>query len=188
MAERKTTKRKPAKQKTDLAKPDKAKDSETLATVTRNGKELNIKKWHIAGICIPPICIAGARELPKEATGVLELKFEAIKVALFSDSKSLQDKAIDTILGDLVAGAYQDKLIVYSRAPSGDSEYSLSALTGMQKIRQAADTHLLNVIKAVRDIKRPPVNVVVREAQQVNVAEQINQADKQVNIAKDRQP
>jgi hypothetical protein len=42
------------------------------------------------------------------------------------------------------------------------------------------------MIKAVRDIKRPPVNVVVKEAQQVNVAERINQADKQVNIAKNQ--
>jgi len=47
---------------------------------------------------------------------------------------------------------------------------------------------LLNIVKAVRDIKRPPVSVVVKQADQVNVAEQINQGEQQVNIAKNGQP
>ena len=57
----------------------------------------------------------------------------------------------------------------------------------LQKQRQLADIHLLNIIKAIRDIKHPPVQVVVKQAEQVNVGEQINQADKQVNISKDKQ-
>jgi hypothetical protein len=88
------------------------------------------------------------------------------------------------MLGDLVAGAYQDKLITYTRVPVGHNINSVEALNAMQKVRQSADSHLLNIIKAVRDIKRPPVNVVVKEAEQVNVAEQINQGEQQVNIGK----
>jgi len=66
--------------------------------------------------------------------------------------------------------------------PSGYSKNSIEALNSIQRARQSADTHLLNIIKAIRDIKRPPVNVVIKEAEQVNVAEQINQGEQQVNI------
>ena len=183
MTQKKTKKKKPAKQTTDLAKPDKAEDSEILATITVNGRELDLKKWHIAGICIPPVCIVGQNKFPKEVKEFLELKLEAMKVALFSESKSLQDKAIDTILGDLVAGAYQDKLIAYTVNPSEDYQDNLDTARRIQQSRQSADTHLLSILKAVRDIKQPPVNVIVKEAEQVNVAEQINQGDKQVNVA-----
>ena len=183
MAKKATKRRKPAKKKTDLAKRGKPKNSEILATMIRDGKKVNIEKWHIAGICVLPVCISGADELSKEQKARFELKFEAVKIALCSDSKKLQDTVVDTILGDLVAGAYQDKLIAYTRIPVGDRQNSLDALSGIQRVRQSADTHLLNIIKAVRDIKRPPVNVVVKQAEQVNVAEQINQGDKQVNIA-----
>lgn len=169
------------KKKNGLAKKNKAKDSEVLATMTCNGKKMNIERWHIAGICIPPTCIAGSEKLNEEHKARLEQKFEAVKFALRSKSQDLQDEAIDTMLGDLVAGAYQDKLITYTRVPSGNS---LEALISIQKVRQSVDTHLLNIIKAIRDIKRPPVNVVVKEAEQVNVAEQINQGEQQVNIGK----
>ena len=188
MAKKATRRNKPTKQKTSLAKRDKPKGSGILKTITRNGKKLTLKKWHIAGICIPPTCIVGPDKLPKYVKEFLDLKLEAMKVALFSESKSLQDKAIDTILGDLVAGAYQDKLVAYTTTPSEDYQGNLDTSRRIQKARQSADTHLLNMLKAVRDIKRPPVNVVVKEAGQVNVAEQINQADKQVNIAEKQQP
>jgi hypothetical protein len=188
MIKKKTVKSKVVKKKAALARKDKAKDSEILATTTHNGKKVNIEKWHIAGISILPTCISGSDELDEEKRATLELKFLAVKAALKSNSKDLQDEVIDTILGDLVAGAYQDKLIAYTRVPSGHSKNSLEALKEIQRVRQAADTHLLNIVKAVRDIKRPPVNVVVKQADQVNVAEQINQADKQVNIAKNQQP
>ena len=172
MAKQKAKRRRPAKKKTELAKRDKPKNSEILGTLTRNGKKVNIETRHIAETCIMPTCIAGSDELNKEQEAELQLKFQAVKVALCSDSKELQDKVVDTILGDLVAGAYQDKLVAYTRVPGGDRKNSLDALREMQKVRQSADTHLLNILKAVRDIKRPPVSVVVREAQQVNVAEQ----------------
>ena len=184
MAKERPRTRKPAKRKNELAKKDKAEDSEILETMARNGKKVNIEKRHIAGICILPTCISGSDELDEEKRATLELKFLAVKAALKSNSKSLQDEAIDTMLGDLIAGAYQDKLVLYTRVPSGHSKNSLEALKEIQRIRQAADTHLLNIVKAVRDIKRPPVNVVVKEAEQVNVAEQINQGEQQVNIGR----
>ena len=184
MAKTRPKRAKPAKRKNELAKKDKAEDSEILATMTRNGKKVNIEKWHIKGIDIPPTCIVGSSTLTKMTSEALTKKFEAVKVALRSDSKSLQNEAIDTMLGDLIVGAYQDKLVIYTRVPSGYSKNSVEALREFQKVRQAADTHLLNIIKATRDIKRPPVNVVIKEAEQVNVAEQINQGEQQVNIGK----
>lgn len=187
MARKRTKREKPAKRKNELAKKGKAEDSEILAITTRNGKKVNIEKWHIAGISILPTCISGSDELDEEKRATLELKFLAVKAALRSKSKSLQDEVVDTMLGNLIAGAYQDKLVLYTRVPSGHSKNSLEALKEIQRVRQAADTHLLNIIKAIRDIKRPPVNVVVKEAEQVNVAEQINQGEQQVNIAKNQQ-
>ena len=161
---------------------------ETLGTtIGADGKTLDVERWHMRGISIPTTCMAGADELSENIKIALQLKFAAIAMALRSNSKDLQDEAIDTVLGDLLVGAYQDKLIAYTRVPSGDSKNSMSALKEIQRVRQAADTHLLNILKAVRDIKRPPVNVVVKQADEVNVAEQINQAEQQVNIGKHQQ-
>ena len=184
MAKTRPKRGKPAKRKNELAKKDKAEDSEILETMTRNGKKVNIEKWHIKGIEISPTCIVGSSTLTKRTSEALTKKFEAVKVALRSDSKSLQNEAIDTMLGDLIVGAYQDKLVIYTMVPSGYSKNSVEALREFQKARQAADTHLLNVIKAIRDIKRPPVSVVVKQADQVNVAKRMDQVDKQLNIGK----
>jgi hypothetical protein len=112
MAKKETTKE-PTKNKSELTKKDKAKDPEILATMTRNGKKVNIEKWHITGITIPTILIAGSDELNKEQKAIFELKFETVKLALKSKSKDLQDEAIDTMLGDLVAGAYYDVILIF---------------------------------------------------------------------------
>jgi len=53
----------------------------------------------------------------------------------------------------------------------------------IQKMRQSADNHLINVLRAFRDIKRPPVQVVIKQAQQVNIAEQMNQGDQRRSIS-----
>jgi hypothetical protein len=50
-------------------------------------------------------------------------------------------------------------------------------LERMQSIRQRADNHLLRLIKAYTDFKRPPVKVSVRNLGQINIS------DKQVNIS-----
>ncbi len=108
-----------------------------------------------------------------------------LKVAL--RNPDLHEELIDEMIGDLITGAYQNRLEAYSIALSGDSKSSMDGTAKLQKLRQSADTHLLNVIKAARDIKRPPVQVFVKQAEQVNVGEQINQGDQQVNIAKNTQ-
>jgi hypothetical protein len=167
-------KKKATKNENELVKKDGAEDSEVLATTFRDGKKVTIEKWHIAGIDIPPICIVGSDSLDKDRKDALSRKFSAVKEALRSDSKSLQDQAIDAMIGDLVIGAYQDKLIVYQ---AGHDTNSLEALREMQKVRQAADNHLLRIIKAVKDIKQSKTTFTVKEAQQVNVA------DKQINVS-----
>ena len=177
VVKKKAAKKELAKNKCALAGKDEAEGSDILGTITVNGKKVNIERCHIRGISIPPACIAGSSTLSEKIREALTQKFEAVKAALRSNSKSLQDEAIDTMLGDLITGAYQDKLVIYTRVPSGHSKDSVEALNSIQKARQLADTHLLTIIKAVRDIKRSPVNVVVKEAEQVNVA------DKQVNIS-----
>lgn len=103
----------------------------------------------------------------------------ALKIAL--KNPNLHAELIDTILNDLIVGAYQDRCNMYVQTLVSDTNDGRKFLL---KMRQSADNHLINVLKAVRDIKRPPVQVVVKQAQQVNVAEQMNQGEQQVNIAK----
>jgi hypothetical protein len=103
----------------------------------------------------------------------------ALKIAL--KNPDLHAELIDEILSDLIVGAYQDRCNIYLHTLVSDTDDGRKFLL---KMRQSADNHLINILKAVRDIKRPPVQVVVKQAQQVNVAEQMNQGDKQVNIAK----
>ena len=204
MVQKKLTKGKVAKSKTAKSKSELVKRQTELEALTTEigkgeeilgitkdaaGKIVDVKRWYINGICISANCIVGSDEIGKKERDTLELKFKAIKLALRSKSKDLQDEAIDTMLGDLVGGAYQDKLVVYQKVPSGQNRNSLESLKEIQRVRQAADTHLLNIIKAVKDIKHPPVNVVVKEAEQVNVAEQqVNIGKNQANIGTDKQP
>ena len=151
-----------------------------------NGKEVNIERCHIKSVQIPPSPMVSIEGLSKENALYLILKFKALRIALLSKTKDLQNEAVDEILGDLLEGAYQDKITAYNRTLTENYESSSKAFYNLQKIRQAADTHLLNIIKAIRDIKSPPVNAIVRKAERVNIAEQINQGDKQVNIAKNQ--
>lgn len=173
--------------KTEKALTKKDDKKEVLATYEdSDGKEINIERWHIKGVNFFPTPMVSMDKISKENLLYLTLKFKAVKMALKSESKELQDEAIDEILGDLVEGAYQDKVIAYNRTLAENYESSSKAFYDLQKIRQAADIHLLKIIKTVRDIKHPPVKIVVKDAEQVNVAEQINQGDKQINIAKNQ--
>ena len=101
-----------------------------------------------------------------------------LKIAL--KNPDLHVELIDEILSDLIVGAYQDRCDIYLHMLVSDTDDGRKFLL---KMRQSADNHLINVLKAVRDIKRPPVKVVIKQAQQVNVAEQMNQGEQQVNIA-----
>jgi hypothetical protein len=53
------------------------------------------------------------KEAKKEQKAIFELKFETVKLALKSKSKDLQDEVTDTMLGDLVAGAYYDVILIF---------------------------------------------------------------------------
>lgn len=183
---KKTLRKKPAEDKNVLPRDD---DKGEIIATTRDddGTEITIKRRHLNEIRIPASPIVGGDELKGQSKRYFDIKFSAVRLALLSGSKELQDEAIDTMLGDLVVDAYQDKLVIYAETLSGHSKNSLEALKEFQRARQAADTHLLNIIKAIRDIKRPPVNVMIKQADQVNVGEQINQGDKQVNIAQNQQ-
>ena len=107
----------------------------------------------------------------------------ALKIAL--KNPDLHVELIDEILSDLVVGAYQDRCNLYAHKVTDNTDEGRKF---MLKMRQSADNHLLSIIRAIREIKRPPVQVVVKQAQQVNVAEQVNQGENQVNIARDEQP
>ena len=61
---------------------------------------VDIEKWNIRGISIPPVGILASGELNEEQKAIFELKFAAVKAALRSKSKDLQDEAIDEMLGD----------------------------------------------------------------------------------------
>ena len=48
----------------------------------------------------------------------------------------------------------------------------IEALRQIQRLRQSSDAHLLRILQVTRDLKRPPVNVVVKRADQLNINEQ----------------
>jgi hypothetical protein len=164
----------------------KQKDKYLAITTNSKGELVAVKQWDIGGFEIEPKSITASSSLSEEFRDKLKLKFEAVKAALRSNSEDVYKEAIDTILGDLITGAYQDKLTIYQIVPVEEFAGSIDALRRMQQLRQVADTHLLNLLNAVIEIKRPPVTVVVKQAEQVNVAQQINQGDKQVNIGNEQ--
>jgi len=118
----------------------------------------------------------------REGADNIDNRVLALKMAL--RSPELHGELVEEIFGDLIAGAYQNRSEAYSIVLS---KYNFEELNKIMKMRQSVDNHLLNVLRTIRNIKRPPVQVVVKQAEQVNVAEQINQGDKQVNIAKNQQ-
>ena len=113
----------------------------------------------------------------------MDLSLSAMLKPLQEDGK--RDRIVDRVLSEIVIGAYQDRVVAYSISPSGPNADSTEAVEMIQKIRQRADRHLLLVIQAFKDIKRPPVKVVVKQADQVNVAEKQMNVEKQLNISSD---
>jgi len=95
-----------------------------------------------------------------------------------SFSKRLADKkltveTIDRVFNELITGAYLDRGVVYSMKVDS----ILDKMEKLQAIRQKADNHLVRMIRAFVDIKRPLIKVFVRKVDQLNVS------DKQVNIS-----
>lgn len=119
----------------------------------------------------------------EETKQTMDLSLSAMLKPLQEDGK--RDRIVDRILSEIVIGAYQDRIVAYSISPSGPNADSTEAVEMIQKIRQRADRHMLLVIQAFKDIKRPPVKVVVKQADQVNVAEKQINVEKQLNISSD---
>lgn len=119
----------------------------------------------------------------EEGKQTLDLDLSVMFRSLLDDAK--RDKVFDKILSEIVLGAYQDRIVAYSISPGGLRADSTEAMETVQRIRHRADRHLLRVLEAFKEIKRPPVKVVVRQAEQVNVAEKQMNVDKQLNITSD---
>jgi hypothetical protein len=94
---------------------------------------------------------------------------------------SLRETAFDEILGEIVEGACLNRTIVYC-TQLNNKNITPENLELLLKIRQTADIHLLKILKAINSLKNPVQNLTVKKANQVNVADRINQAEKQVNV------
>jgi len=88
------------------------------------------------------------------------------------DDKEQVADTMDRIFIELIEGAYQDRMVAYTISAEG----SYNNLETAQSIRQRADNHLVRLIKAYTDFKKPPIRVSVRNLDQMNIS------DKQINI------
>jgi len=86
--------------------------------------------------------------------------------------EKLNADTIDRVFNELIADAYSDRTIVYLLK----ADNNFSDIEKIQAIRQKADNHLIQLIKAYIDFKKPPIKVFVRKLDQLNVS------DKQINI------
>ena len=87
-------------------------------------------------------------ELFSHSKGKLNSRILALKIAL--KNPDLHAELIDEILSDLIVGAYQDRCNIYLLTLVNDTDDGRKFLL---KMRQSADNHLINVLRAVRDIK-----------------------------------
>jgi len=166
MAKKEASKTEQALEKKNTAEIEKAVTWEDMSVKAKN--MFKNKDTYLS----VPMCVTSLNQCNKIAF---------LKVAL--KNSDLHEELINEIMGDLITGAYQNRLEAYRISLIEEKKGSTEAFGKLQRQRQSADMHLLNIIKTIRDIKRPPVQVVIKQAQQVNVAEQMNQGDKQVNIA-----
>lgn len=86
--------------------------------------------------------------------------------------EKLNTDTIDRVFNELIADAYSDRTVVYLLK----ADNNFSDIEKIQTIRQKADNHLIQLIKAYVDFKKPPIKVFVRKLDQLNVS------DKQINI------
>ena len=86
-----------------------------------------------------PVFSAGKKELDN--------RILSLKIAL--RNRDLHAELIDEILSDLIAGAYQDRNDLYGQTLKERTDKGYKYLL---KMRQSADNHLINVIRAFRDI------------------------------------
>jgi len=91
--------------------------------------------------------------------------------------ENLQGSVVDKIMGEVITRAYQDELIAYVLT---SPERTLQSTQRLQRIRQSADLHLVRMLRAFMEMKRPPVSVIVKKTSQVNVG------DKQINVSQEK--
>jgi len=111
----------------------------------------------------------------EESIKVIDQRTGDLKKA--TKNPDLRETVIDDILGDIVAGACMDRITVYAAQLKENTANYIENLQKRLSMRQSADVHLLMILKVMQEIKQPQPNLTVKEAQQVNVAE------KQVNIS-----
>lgn len=102
--------------------------------------------------------------------------FEFIKMvkdALFDPE--FKEKTIEKMLCEVILGAYQNRSEAYVTKGDGHE----GGQERVQKLRQSADKHLLYALKMAKDITTPSINIAVKEAEQVNIA------NKQINVSND---
>jgi len=118
---------------------------------------------------------------------MLKLNNKVNKEALNLVSENLIEKladkneianTINRIFNELIGGAYLDRMVAYALEANG----TYSNLETVQSIRQKADNHLIRLIKAYLDIKKPPIKISVRKLNQLNISDkQINMNQKNAN-------
>jgi hypothetical protein len=86
--------------------------------------------------------------------------------------EKLNADTINRVFNELIADAYSDRTVVYLLK----ADHNFSDIEKIQTIRQKADNHLIQLVKAYVDFKKPPIKVFVRRLDQLNVS------DKQINI------
>jgi len=105
----------------------------------------------------------------------IEKKIQQVS-EMFSErlaNEELTADTIDRVFNELITDAYLDRAVTY--ALKVDSNFS--DMEKIQAIRQKADNHLVRLVRAFVDIKKPLIKVFVRRLDQLNVS------DKQVNIS-----
>ncbi len=119
---------------------------------------------------------------PLEDWGASEETNEAYAVRLEVLKKSLADEnmknfVLNRIMAEIITAAYQDRLTSYAMSSGPDQQGDADHIRKVQRIRQSSDTHLLRVIQTAREIRQPRATVIIRQTEQVNVADQ-----QQINI------
>ena len=152
------------------AKQDKTARSALAAK--KKGRPFSQHGWQPPQL---PIGVGFATDDTQE--GFLE-RLAAVRLDFANEQR--QPELVDSLLAECVAAAYQDHLAAHQVQLA--KAFCLDDMSMVFKLRQSATTHLLRVIQTAKDLKRPPVNVTVRQADQVNLANQqqvnVNQCDK----------
>ena len=171
-----------------------SKESRNKLTIEKNGKLVQCDKKFLEElgeafedvrecIDIPPTPMV--REFLKNNDSRKLFDLQLSKWGLIFGDEKKQDAITNRILGEILTGAYQDRIVAYSVTPTRENENSSDAIEMIQRIRQKADMHLIRIMQFSKDIRRPPVNVIVKQAEQVNVGEKQMNIEKQLNIASD---